>query len=260
MDEWERPLLGKKILVTRAKEQAKSFVKKIEKLGGTPIVVPLLAFRPPKNRERLQEALQKLATFDWLIFTSINGVRFFFQQIDEEHRKQLKNFKMAVVGTKTEQELNKYGFQAQFVPDQFVAESFADALLKWVNEGEKVLFPRGNLARSVIPTNLRNHGIEVFEFDVYETVAAKESYEEIRHLIKTKNIDYITFTSSSTVEYFADAIQGLEDEAQSVQLVGIGPITEQTALKHQLKLDLVAKVYTTDGLLEAIVNSLKEMK
>lgn len=255
-----RPLLGKKILVTRAKEQAASFVNKIETLGGTPIVVPLLAFRPPANKERLNLALQNLSTYDWLIFTSINGVRFFFEQLNDEYRTQLKKLKLAVVGTKTEQQLNKYGFTAEFVPNEFVAESFAESLLKWVKQGEKVLFPRGNLARTVIPKALRNEGIDVFEFDVYETVAAKESYVKLRTLILEQSVDYITFTSSSTVEYFAEAIAGLENDLQSVQLVGIGPITEQTALKHNLKLDIVAKVYTTEGLLDAIVTSLKEMK
>lgn len=255
-----RPLFGKKIVVTRAKEQAPPFVKKIEKLGGTAIVVPLLKFQPPENNENIKEACEKLAAFDWLVFTSINGVRFFFQQFTEIDKKQLHRLKIAVVGAKTEQELQKHGFCAEFVPDEFVAESFADALIKNVQPNEKVLFPHGNLARPVIPERLREAGIEVFPVVVYETAPEKNSYKKIRQLIEEESADYITFTSSSTVDYFAEAIKGLEHKLSSVKLCGIGPITEQTALKHQLKLDIVAKEYTTDGLLEAIISSMKEME
>lgn len=253
------PLLGKKILVTREKEQAKPFVKKIEKLGGTPIVVPLLSFKVPDDQKTIKETLQQLHTFDWLIFTSMNGIRFFFQQLNNEQKQIVENIKIAVVGTKTEKELEKHGFSAHLVPKEFVAESFACELIEQIGPKEKVLFPKGNLARDVISNELRKKGIHVCDLTIYETADVPESKEQILALLKEKKIDYITFTSSSTVDHFAAVIGENRDLLKNhVKLAGIGPITAQTAQKHQLELDFVAKVYTTDGLLEAIIESIEE--
>ena len=251
-------LTGKKILVTRAQEQAMSLAKKIEKLGGTPIVVPLIAFSKPDHHS-VDEELSRLHTYSWIIFTSVNGVKFFFMQLNDKDLHLPNGIKIACVGEKTEAALKEFGYNADVKPNEFVAEVFAKELVKHIETGELVLFPRGNLARDVMVKYLKKYGISIQDVIVYNTVDVPEAAKDIHKLLSEKQIDYITFTSPSTVEHF---IATLKDELpsliQDVKLVGIGPITEKAALKYGIKLDIVASVYTTDGLIQAICESISE--
>lgn len=256
----ERLLKGKRILVTRAKEQASSFSKKIQSLGGVPIEIPLIKIEAPSNTDQIEKTLINLHTYDWLVFTSVNGVHYFFQfleQFDIPIKNTQEKPKIAVVGKKTLEALEKKGVKVDLIPDEFVAEDLLTKMLLQVKKGDNVLLARGNLARSLLPEKLKEAGARVNDLVVYETVVNMEARAELLEILKLRSCDLIAFTSSSTVTNFCSLLKGADIEAllKNIKIACIGPITEQTALESGLKVDIVAKEYTIDGLLEAIVRS-----
>jgi len=250
---------GKRILVTRAKEQAASFSEKISELGGIPIEIPLIKIQPPKNLEQIEQALADINRYDWLVFTSVNGVQYFFHFLEKYNicLQKGKQPKIAVVGKKTLQALEQRGITVDLIPEQFVAENLLEKLREKVTAGDSVLLARGNLARSLLPEKLREMGVHVNDLIIYETVLNYEKQAELKQLLKSRSLDIITFTSSSTVTNFVELLEGTgwRDWLDHTQIVCIGPITEKTALEAGMNVDIVAKEYTIAGIIEAIINS-----
>lgn len=257
-------LKGKRILVTRAKAAASALVLQIQKFGGTPIDIPLIACRPVLNKEQIHEVIDSLHTYNWIVFTSKNGIDFFMEEYREiTGQKQLpEKCKIAVVGTKTADVLNDYNLVADLIPEQFVAESLAEKLVTVVNSKDKVLIPRGNLARNVIGDQLRANGILVTELDVYETVNEESSKESLYEVIKCKQVDIVTFTSSSTVDNFVQLLDGTDwrNHTGNILFASIGPITSKTMRKHKLPVHVEAEEYTIPGMLLSMMDKLKEEK
>lgn len=249
-------LKGKRILVTRAKEQAASFSEKIAEHGGIPIEIPLIKIQPPKDMGQVERALQSIDTYDWLVFTSTNGVEYFFHFLDEFKISfsEAKRPKIAVVGKKTLQALEQKGMKADLVPAHFVAEDLLKKMMTELKAGESVLLARGNLARSLLPEKLDENGMKVEDLVIYETVLDIEKQAELLHLLESRSLDIITFASSSTVTNFIELLAGTnwQEWMGSIQIACIGPITEKTALDAGLNVHIVAKNYTITGLLEAI--------
>lgn len=197
-------LAGKTVLITRAQHQAKQMSVAVKEKSGIPLEIPLLRMKGMSHRQ-IQHIAGQLHSYDWVIFTSKNGVAFF---LDRLGKKLPVTTKIAAVGVKTKLELEKRGYEVDFVPTSFVAEVFAEEFVKKLSGNECILFPKGNLARDVIPVALREMGVSLDELIVYGT---KENVEKKRELIETleaEKVDIITFTSPSTVTSFVRLLEG----------------------------------------------------
>ena len=262
MKKEDQSLNGKRILVTRAKAQAKVLSKKIKKLGGVPIEIPLIFIQPSDNHQEIKHTLDQLHTFDWLVFTSVNGIHYFFQFLDQYHPTWTKADlpKVAVVGEKTLRALKQRGISCELMPESYVGESLYETLKAVVSSHDRVLLARGNLARRFLKDKLQEIGVDVKDLVVYETVKNDKDQSKLVQLIKNKEIDVITFTSPSTVKYFIDCLQSIEwrQYTDSFKVACIGPITAQKAKKCGLHPDIVAKEYTIDGLLNEMIIYFKE--
>jgi len=259
--EWfeKKPLFGKRVLVTRARSQASELSFMVQELGGEPVEFPVIKTIPPRNMTDYHKAIEQLDQFDWIIFTSVNGVQSFFQQLRElkVDIRRMAKARIAAIGPKTAQELEERGLIVDVLPQEFRAEGLLDSLSGQLHPGQKVLLPRADIARKVLPEQLQAKGLDVVEVDAYETVMDAENKEEIIEMLREKKIHVITFTSSSTVRNFIEAFQGepLDELLEGVTLASIGPITTDTATSLGLSIQVTADEYTIPGLVKAISQS-----
>ncbi|MBD8068867.1 uroporphyrinogen-III synthase [Bacillus sp. PS06] len=246
------PLSGTRILVTRGKDQANEFSTQIKELGGIPIEVPLIAFTYPESNADIREKVAKLDTYDWLIFTSKNGVDFFFEAM-VVHQSALP--KIAVVGTKTNEALMKKGYQADVIPTDFVGEGLTAALKPMIKPGERFLLARGNLSRSHIPTELQAAGGVVDDLIIYENRENESEKDRLIEILREKQVDVITFTSPSTVVNFLKLVEGhpWREWLKEVKIACIGPITENALIKAEIDVHVCPAVYTTKEMLSELV-------
>jgi uroporphyrinogen-III synthase len=255
-------LQGKKILVTRAKAQASALSLQIMKNNGVPVEMPLITCKSISDKKAIHKAIEELHTYDWLVFTSKNGIDFFFDEIDKKIGGIVipTTCKIAVVGKKTEEIIENYRVKVDLIPENFVAESLLESLLKVVKKDEKVLIPRGNLARNIIQENLRNNGIDVTDLVVYENIVESKSKQRLLSAIENQEIDIVTFTSSSTVDNFVQLLEGTNwrKYIDHIIFASIGPITSRTMIKHQLPVHIEPEEYTLHGMLNSIMDKLKE--
>ncbi len=289
-----RPLQGKRVLVTRTREQAHLLSERLQALGASPVEFPTIHIVPPSNWETLDTALGKLFRADaqqqpyysWLVFTSANGVHICCQRLQSLgfHTQHLTNVRVAAIGPATATALRDYGIRADLVPPEYIAEGVADALLKATRQrseslvGKRILLPRAAESRKVLVRELQRAGAIVDEIAAYSTlpVASNDAHgRDVLYLLQTHQIDIITFTSSSTVRNFVQWLTSCtERESVGVQepdpvgvrslinaqlkIACIGPITAQTAREQGLTVHIEAKEFTIDGLVEAIVQDEKD--
>ncbi|TLS39217.1 uroporphyrinogen-III synthase [Pseudalkalibacillus caeni] len=246
------PLEGKRIVVTRSKEQARSFSKKIKDLGGIPLEVPLIAFKETASTSREADGFTYVQDFDWVVFTSTNGVRFFF----ERYKELPAGVRVAAVGPKTSRALERRGIKVDLLPETFVAEGLVEAVQREFSGEERVLLPRGNLARKELPLQLKQMGIEVEELVVYETVIENTSKPLLEDMLLNEKADILTFTSSSTVHHFVQLADDIHWRPliAGMKVASIGPITENTLRSYQIEPEIIAQKYNIDGLIDAIVD------
>jgi uroporphyrinogen III methyltransferase/synthase len=256
----KRPLFGKRILVTRTREQASELVHRLEDLGANCLEGSTIALVPPDSWAELDQELRRLGDYDWLLFTSINATRFFFQRLAELglDARNLKGPKIGVVGTATAEVLQAHGIRADLVPEEFTGEGLAAALLKEGMPGKKVLLPRAAKAREVLPETLSEAGATVTTVPVYRNVQPAD-YAEVRQALEEKAIDLITFTSSSTVINFLEMLQCAGEAEQQrlldgVKIATIGPITAKTAVQKGLTIHIQPKTFTIPALVDAILD------
>ncbi|WP_236707861.1 uroporphyrinogen-III synthase [Brevibacillus choshinensis] len=253
------PLAGKRIMVTRARSQVWELVEKIEGLGGEAYAFPLLKMVAPEDKRHLDEAIAQLGKFDWLIFTSVNGVRFFLERMNEigVGIDAIKG-QVAAVGPKTAAVLNDEGLEVAVIPSDYVAEGLLTSLHDRLSPGQRVLLPRADIARKALPQELAALGLEVTEVDVYHTVIDGKQAPEAARRLRDKEIDGILFTSSSTVTHFVQAMAPFAGTGwlDQVQIACIGPITAETARQNGLTVHVTATEYTVEGLLEALIDNL----
>ena len=253
------PLFGKRIVVTRARSQASELVDRIDELGGEPYEFPVIETVMTKDegkRQELASALSNLESYDWVFFTSVNGVDFFFRHLMElgVDIRGLFSARIAAVGPATAEALAMRGLLTEELPARFQAEGFIEALGSELLPGQKVLLPRGDLARDWLPDKLKELGLLVTEADTYETVVTGEDDDELLKLLEEGRIHAVTFTSSSTVHNFLEILKrmGLEDPLpllSNVKIACIGPITEKTAVEAGLTPGLLASEATIEGLI-----------
>ncbi|HJV44516.1 MAG TPA: uroporphyrinogen-III synthase [Bacillota bacterium] len=251
-----KPLTGKTVLVTRSRKQASELVRRIEELGGEVIEFPVIEIVPPNNADPMDKAITNLHLFDWVIFTSGNGAECFFQRV-KELNIDFHAYKIAVVGPKTAEVIRQWGKEPDLIARDFKAEGLLEELLQVLTGKEQILFPRSSIARPLLAAELSRKGIQVTEVDAYDTVMAVEKGMDVFSALENKSIDYITFTSSSTVKNFCEAIpkESIEGLLKGIGIVCIGPITAQTAVNYQLEISAIAEEHTIDGLIDVLVKN-----
>ena len=255
-----KPLFGKRVLVTRARAQASLLAEKLETLGAACTEAPAIRIQPPADGfGALDEAVGKIDSFNWLIFTSANGVNYFFDRLLAAGRdsRALGRAKICAIGSATAKALQGYGIIADVVPAEFRAEGILAALEGRVSTEDKVLLPRAAEARNVLPEELGRKGIDVTVVPAYETVAGEADGSEICRQLSEGEIDVITFTSSSTVKNLAKILgEGAAELINSVKTAAIGPVTAATCREQGIRVDIEAKEYTIDGLVDGLVEAL----
>ncbi len=249
------PLAGKTILVTRSAGQSHEFSDRLQQEGATVIEMPTLEIVPPASWAALDRAIANLSDFDWLILTSANGAEYFFARLFAQIKDvaALTGIKIAVVGKKTAQSLERQGIHPDFIPPNFVADSlvahFPESLA-----GKKVLFPRVETGgREVLVKEFLAQGAAVVEVAAYQSQCPPAIAPAVRNALQQKQVDVITFASSKTVQHFCqliDAAGGIS--LDGVCIVSIGPQTSKTCQELIGRVDVEAQEYTMDGLLRSL--------
>jgi len=248
-----RPLFGKRVLVTRARPQASALSQRLRELGAEPVEFPTIAIAPPSDWSNLDQALDKLAAYDWIIFTSANGVEAVIERLRAlgSDLRLLDGPRVAAIGPATAQALQDHGVRVDFVPSIYVAEEIAAGIGDV--RGQRILLPRADKARPALGEGLCEKGALVDEVVAYRTTAAPSG--DLQAILADGKIDILTFTSSSTVKNLAAALGGrASGEALAGMLVAcIGPVTARTAQELGIRVDVVAREHTIEGLVDAIV-------
>lgn len=259
-----KPLFGRRIVVTRSRDQASVFAELLIGLGATTIEFPAIEVVPPSSWEELDRAIDEIESFNWLILTSANAVRFFFDRLRERGRdvRLLKGVMICAVGPKTAEAIGTYGMRADLVPSEFKAEGVLDALGGKRVRGQKFLIPRAKVARELIPDRLRELGAEVTVATAYENVRPSGDIERVKRLFEEKKIAAVTFTSSSTVNNFVEMLGQKEYKKllNGVAVVCIGPVTAKTAEGYGMKVEIMPKDYTILALAQEMVGYFQNKK
>lgn len=252
-----RPLEGRTVLVTRAAEQARSFVDLLEVAGARVLQVPTIVIEPPPSWEPLDRALDALDTFTLVIFTSVNGVT----MVDRRLRARgtswsaLAQSRVAAIGPATAEALAEHGVRVALVPDDYRAEGLVERLRATLGPGDRVLLPRAAQTRDVLVTELARLGASVTEVAAYTTRRVEASAGRLREALAAGAVDVVTFTSSSTARNFAELFS--EDERRrwlrGVTVASIGPVTAATAAEYGLQTRVMPGEYTIPALARAIV-------
>jgi uroporphyrinogen-III synthase len=250
-----QPLSGVRVLVGRARHQASVLSSELRKLGATVIEIPFIEIRKPRSFKPLDSALMSLATYDWLVLTSVNGVEAMWERLAKLHltKTSFMHLGIAAIGPATRKAIEQRGGKVDVVPEEYVAESVVHSLRRRV-KGKRVLLVRAKVARDVIPRELRRVGAEVDVVEAYETVVPQSSRVRLRSLLGNprRRPHVVTFTSSSTVRNFMALLGPTKASIQGVRLASIGPVTSSTLRELGLRVDLEASEFTIPGLVAAI--------
>ncbi len=251
----DRPLRGKRVLITRAREQADALARLLVEAGAEPVIAPVIQFEPPERWDEVDRAAADVASYDWVVFTSANGVRFFLRRLEAlgKDPRALAAAHLAAIGPATASALSDAGLRAELVPTEYVAEAVAEALAARGIAGRRILVARAAEARETLVARLGRAGAVVDEVPVYRTVGSAEASERLRQLLVSGGVDAVTLTSSSTARYLIEALGGSAEPLATVAVACIGPITAATARDLGLRVDVVAAEYTAPGLVRALI-------
>lgn len=271
----KKPLFGHRILVTR--EHVDGF-ETLEELGAEIIEFPTIEIIPPENYDQLDNSIDRIETYDWLIFTSRNGVKYFFNRLFEKERdiRDLKGLKICAIGIKTAEEVNKYGIRVDLIPEEFRAEGLIEAFIKVSSkqcavcgkEGSdfplkdlRFLLPRAEKAREIFPEKIRELGGEIDVPVAYRTIKPESRGKRLRRFLKEGRISIATFTSAATFNNFRE-IMGADAEEllKGVAIAVIGPITAKAVEKAGLNVDIMPKEATIEAMAEEIIQWIKGKK
>lgn len=263
----KRPLFGKRIIVTRTREQASDLVAGLEEAGANCLEYSTINIQPTDSYDILDGELDRLNEYHWIIFTSLNGVEYFFNRLFAKglDSRNLKGPGIAVVGKSTAEVLMKYGVRADLIPPTFTGEGLAESLLDQGVEGRNILIPRAELSREILPETLRGAGARVTVAPVYKNVPPQGRKDALRAELETGRINMVTFTSSSTVKNFltmvdAENQEELERLLAGVKIAAIGPITAKTVTDNGLKVDVQPGTFTIPEMIQAILDFYAEEK
>lgn len=254
-----RPLFGKRIVVTRAREQAADLADLLVDLGAEPIEVPTIRIAPPADSGPLESAIDAVETFHWVVFTSVNGVEHFMGRLVERRDiRDLKGVRLCTIGPATAERLTRYGMRVDLMPAEYRAEAIVQAMrATGPLEGQRVLLARAERAREVLAEELRKSGAHVVEVAAYRTIEEAEHREhlDLYRLLLEKKVDVVTFTSASTVRGLVRLLGSdtAADLLNTTVVAAIGPVTAEAAAQLGIRTAIVPRVYTVPALVEAIV-------
>ena len=257
-----RPLFGRRIVVTRPREQSADLVDLLEGLGAMVIEAPTIRIVPPEDFAPLDEACAQAGTFQWIVFTSVNGVEYFMQRLQAGTGdvRDLSGVRLCAIGPGTSDRLARLGLKVDLMPAEYRAEAVLEALRATGDlRGQRILLPRANIARELLAEELRKSGAEVVEVTAYRTVSVdneRQGEPDIYRMLLDRRVDAITFTSASTVRSFV-RIFGAEQAAdllRSTAVACIGPVTAEAAAQCNITTAVMPADYTIAGLVDALVN------
>jgi len=247
-------LKNQRVLVTRNEPKASEFAQQITQYGGHAVVTPLIKI------DCQHQFIGHLEMYEWIIFTSANGVRCFFKNVEKEGKEdQLAAARFAVVGPKTNQALQVFGYQAEFIPSIYDAKTMAPEFLEKHQPTGRMLLVQGQLSRPVLKEALQMKNIPVDCMKVYDTVTNWEARAQLNQALATQSFDFITFTSPSTVDAFVELTGETGVEIQSI-IVCIGTTTEKRARTHEFRKILVPDEFTIEGMMEKMHEYISENK
>ena len=256
-----RPLFGKRVLVTRALEQAGDFTRILEAQGADPIAFPTIKTTAPSSWNELDRAIKRLSSYDWTIFTSVNGVKYFFERLYKlgYDIRELKGVKICAIGPMTAKAVTDLGIKVDLMPKEFKAEGVLEAFGKRKIKGKKFLLARAAVAREILPEEIKRLGGKIDVAPAYRTVKPAKAAKELTELFKEGGVDIVTFTSSSTVTNFVSMFKRKELPGllKDCTIAAIGPITANTAKGYGIKVDIMPKDYTIPALTEAMAKYFK---
>lgn len=255
----QRPLFGKRILMTRAKEQAGELATLLHGYGAEPIEAPSIMIVPPLDWGPVDQAIASIGTYHWVIFTSVNGVDRFMTRLwaNGFDARALAGRQLCCIGPRTAQELEKFGVKPDLIPTDYQAEGVLEALAQQDLKKVRILIPRAEVARQLLPEELRARGAHVDVVPVYRTITPADTDAQWRQQLQERQIHAVTFTSSSTVRNFVALLGGVEAMkplVQSVTIACIGPITAKTAEEHGLAVSIMPRENTIPALVDAIAD------
>ncbi len=251
-----RPLVGRRIAVTRAREQAGELVRELEALGAEVVSAPTIRIEALPDLEPLRRALAHLAEYRWVVFTSQNAVQVVFDRLGVWGLapRDFAGRRIAAIGPATAEALTARGVQVDVLPEGYVAESLVDALASHEDlRGARILLPRAEAARDALPEGLRARGATVNIIPVYRTLPALSEGASLAEQILAGRIDVVTFTASSTVRYFVESVGREAAASGRFCAAAIGPITAATAREYGIPVTIEALEYTSEGLVDALV-------
>lgn len=253
-----KPLFGKTIVVTRARNQASVVTAELERLGARVLECPVIETAPPADPRALREAVRGIDGYRWAVFTSANGVEAFFAQVDALglDARCLAGVQVAAVGSGTQASLASYGIKQVLVPQEYCAEGLAELLADKVQPGDRVLIARAQDARDVLPRMLSQHGAQVSDVAAYSTRLVDGCRETLARALTAGEVDGVTFTSSSTVRNLLTCLEGRTSLLKGVALLSIGPVTSATLRETDLEPQGQAAEYTIAGLVKSITECL----
>jgi uroporphyrinogen III methyltransferase/synthase len=254
-----RPLHGRRVLITRARHQVDPLRRELVDLGASVVEIPTIEVQPMPLDDRVHKAISHLDVTALVIFASANAVHIFFQMLLESGKdaRALHRSKLCAIGQETAESLEGHGLRPELITAEYTAEGLAKALEGWEMDGMHVLVPRAEVARDALPSLLANRGAEVEILPVYRAICPSGAGDALLRLFNHEGVDVITFTSSSTVSNFVRAFP--EDRLPAVlgdaEIACMGPVTADVARKLGLNVSIVAREYTTHGLVQAIAES-----
>jgi uroporphyrinogen III methyltransferase/synthase len=249
------PLYGRRIVNTRPKGQSEALTSRLKALGADVIEMPTIAIEPASDYGPLDRALRGLSSYDWLIFTSANGVRSFIDRLDAS-AADLRSLraKVCAIGPATRAAVEALHLKVDLMGREYVAEGLIEAFSAHDLAGKRVLLPRAAVARDLVPVELARRGAQVDVVEAYRTVAPEDAAAHAAKIFdEERKPDCITFTSSSTVQNFVEFAAAGADALAGVKVASIGPVTTATAQRLGIHVDSEARQYTVDGLVEAVL-------
>ncbi|HEY4554568.1 MAG TPA: uroporphyrinogen-III synthase [Bacillaceae bacterium] len=251
-----KPLKGKHILITRGGEQGVQFCSWVANAGGVPHMVQLIDFRPHED-PNAQMYMKSIKEYEWIIFTSKNGVNYFFQHMREhmnEFARVLPDIRFAAVGEKTRAELEKRNVQSHFMPNIYTAEDFAREFFEKGLTGERVLIPKGNLAGKTIAESFRSRNLRADEWIVYDTFYPSEDEGMLITLLQEDRLDMAVFASPSAFQHYQSVVDrnGLLGHSQKLYYASIGTVTKKKMEKAGYQVDVCPDTFTMDEMFAEI--------
>jgi uroporphyrinogen III methyltransferase/synthase len=256
-----KPLFGRRILVTRPRDQAAEMVELIESLGAEAIEAPMIRVIAPEDYGPLDAACAEAGRFDWIVFSSVNAVEAFIQRLlaSPLDLRALGRARLCAVGPATTERLAQYGLKVDLVPAEYGADAIAHSFSKSGNlEGLDVLIPRADIGREVVGDELRRQGANVTEVIAYRTTVVdpeREGEPDVYRMLLDRRLDVVTFTSASSVRSFVRSLgaEQVADLLNPVAVASIGPVTAEAASQYGIHTSIMPALYTVPALVDAIV-------